>query len=120
MKKFVPIACLCLLLGCGKSDDIAPVITLTTPAENQVFTGGQTVTVKATITDNEGIHMVHFSVTDLSTGGHAAHLEEHLDSKSYSLNQAFATAAGRSYKIEIEAVDHNDNVTSKELTVSAN
>ena len=120
MKKWFPFALLMLAVSCGKSDELAPVITLVSPAENQAFTGGQTVTIQGTITDNEGIHMVHLQVTDLSTNGHMIHLEDHFDGKTYQLNKTFPTQAGRAYKIVVEAFDHAENTTKKEFQVSAN
>ena len=111
---------LLLLAGCGKNDDIAPEVVVTSPADNQVFSGSQTVNVKANITDNEGIHMVHATVTDNTTGGHMVHMETHPDEKSFNLNESFITLPGRNYTIEIEANDHNENTTRKELHVSAN
>ena len=119
MKKFMPCVLMMILLGCKKSDETAPVVTLISPTENQTFTSGQTVTVKATITDDTGIHMVHLIVTD-NTGGHLVHFEEHFDGKNYDLNNSFSTQSGRTYSIHIDAVDHSDNVTNKDFTVSSN
>jgi hypothetical protein len=99
---------------------MVPVILLTSPTDNQVFGGGQTVNIRANITDNEGIHMVHLSVIDNTTAGHLVHTEEHPDEKTYNLNQSFVAQAGRSYTIDIDASDHNENTSKKELTVSAN
>src|SRR4029078_11701763 len=105
--------------GCGKSDELAPEIVVISPANNQVFQGGQTVSVKAEISDNEGIHMIHAICMD-NFGGHLLHFEEHLDGKTYSLNQSFTTLPGRTYTLEIEATDHADNVTRKVIVVTTN
>ncbi len=120
MKNWFSFILLLILCSCGKSDEVAPVITLLSPTENQAFTGGQSVTIQGTITDNEGLHMVHLEVTDLSTNGHMIHLEEHFDGKMFDLNKSFTTQTGRSYKIDLEAIDHADNVTSRVFQVSAN
>jgi len=90
------------------------------PAENQVFTNSQPVSVQAAITDNEGIHMIHLAVTDIMSGGHMLHFEEHFDGRNYSLNNSFPVQQGRSYLIEIEATDHHENRTKKHLTVFVN
>lgn len=119
MKGFLLIL-LFFCFSCGKPDLISPVITLASPQENQVFTAGQTVTVKATITDNEGIHMVHLIVLDKSNNGHMVHFEDHFDGKTYELEKTFPALAGKSFSIEIDATDHNENVTKKELTISVN
>src|SRR5690349_8402398 len=110
MKRLLPLSLFAILLACGKKDDVAPVIELTMPMANQTFTGGTTVQIKATITDNESIHMVHCTVTDATTGGHMLHFEEHYDGNTFNLNQSFPTVAGRQYQIHIDATDHDDNV----------
>jgi hypothetical protein len=120
MLKFFCVVALLMSLGCKKSDTLSPVITVMSPNENQVFAGGTTVMVRATITDDHSIHMVHVSVVDKLTDGHVVHFEQHTDSKSYEVNQSFLAIAGRSYAIEIEAADHGDNTSKKELTISAN
>jgi hypothetical protein len=122
-KSIMKLFCIILLFSlasCGKSDDIAPEISITSPGDHQVFTGGQTVNIKASVTDNEGIHMVHVSVIDNSTGGHLLHTEDHPDAKSFNINQNFIGVAGRTYTIDIDATDHNENLANKEVNVSAN
>jgi len=120
MKRIISLLVVSVLMfGCGKGDEIAPVITMISPTDNLVVTGGQTVAVQGTMTDNEGLHMVHAICTD-NLGGHLLHFEEHLDTKSYSLNQSFPTISGRTYTLEVEATDHGDNVTRKVITVTTN
>ena len=111
---------LMFFFSCKKTDITAPVITMISPTEGQLLTGGQTVNIKATAVDETGIHMVHIAVTDASTGFHIMHVEEHFDGKTYNYNQTFTVQAGKTYKIEIDAADHANNITTKELSVSAN
>ena len=120
MLKVFSVVSFLLLCGCKKSDTLAPVITVSAPGNDQVFTGGQTVLVKATITDDQSVHMVHVTVLDNLTDGHVVHFEQHTDSRSYEVNQSFQAIEGRSYTIDIEAADHADNTATKKLTVSAN
>ncbi|MFL5811661.1 MAG: Ig-like domain-containing protein [Flavisolibacter sp.] len=119
MKKLLVPIIIIAMYGCGKSDEIAPEVTVISPADNQSFTGGQTVTVKANIKDNEGIHMVHAICMD-DLGSHMLHFEEHLDAKTYTLNQSFPTISGRTYTLEVEATDHEENVTKKIVVVRTN
>ena len=105
--------------GCSKYDEVAPVISIILPNENQVFSVGQTVTIKATVSDNEGLHMVHVIVTD-NTGGHWVHSEDHWDGKNFDINKTFTATVGKIYTIHIDATDHNENTTTREMTVSAN
>ena len=118
MKIYVALLLL-VVTGC-KKDELAPVISVTSPGNNQQFSGGQTVNIVAAISDNDGLHMIHAAVTDNTTGGHLVHFEDHYDGRNYQLNQAFIPQAGRSYLIEIEATDHSGNAARQHLTVSAN
>ena len=63
--------------------------------------------------------MVHTIVVD-NTGGHWVHSEEHVEGKTFTINKTFIATAGKTYTIDIDAVDHNENLTKEELTVSAN
>ena len=119
MKEFMPCILIVILLSCKKSDETPPVITMISPNENQIFTSGQSVTVKASITDDTGIHMIHLIVTD-NTGGHLIHMEEHFDGRNYNLNKSFSVQSGKTYTIHIDAADHADNITNKEFLVSSN
>jgi hypothetical protein len=118
MGRFIFLA-IFFLVGCSKPDEVAPTVSIISPTENQVFPVGETVVVKATASDNEGLHMIHVIVTD-NTGGHWVHSEDHVDGKNFDINKTFTTTAGKIYTIHIDATDHNENTTTKEMTVSAN
>lgn len=117
--KLLSLLCLVFLIACSKPDETSPTILIVSPQQNEVFASGQTITIKATIMDNNSIHMVHTIVTDKS-GGHWVHSEEHTDGKNYNINKAFTALSGKTYTIHIDATDHNENITEKEITVSAN
>ena len=119
MKNIAVVLVCFAFAACGKSDETPPVISVVTPSDNQVFTNGQTVNVKAEISDETGIHMVHLIVVD-NNGLHIDHFEEHLDATTYTLNRSFTAESGKSYTLTIDATDHGDNTTVKELHVSAN
>ena len=118
MKKCLVLAVI-IFFSCHK-DELSPTITVTSPINNQIFNGGQTVLITANISDEDGLHMIHLAVTDNTTGGHLVHFEEHFDGRNYTLNQSFSPQSGRSYLIEIEATDHAENTAKQNLTVSAN
>jgi len=118
MKRF-SVLFLLFALGCSKKDEIAPLISVTSPTDNQIFAAGQTVNIKATVTDNEGIHMIHVIAID-NSGGHWVHSEEHVDGKTFEINKSFVTNPGKTYTITIDAIDHDENTTTKEIIISSN
>ena len=99
-------------------DEEKPVITITSPANNQSFAAGQTVNLLASISDNDELHMVHLHVINLATGDHAILFEEHPDAKAYSLNKSFTVQGGVTYDITIEADDHSGNTGLARMQVS--
>ena len=120
MKKILYTACIAAFLcSCKKDagDTSRPVIALSSPTDHQTFTAGQTVTISATITDNDELHEVHLYVRNKATGTEVLHLEEHTDMKAYNLLKTFTAQAGITYKIELEANDHGDNEAKVELEV---
>ena len=118
MKRLTPLI-LFVITACSKKDEVAPTISITSPLENQVFTAGQTITIRATVTDNESLHMVHVIAVD-NTGGHWVHSEDHIDGKSFDVVKTFVANAGKNYTISIDATDHDDNIATKEISISSN
>jgi len=118
MKRFATLIVV-FIIGCTKKDEVAPMITIQSPVENQVFLAGQTITIKATVTDNESLHMVHVIAVD-NTGGHWVHTEDHVDGKSFEVVKTFVTNAGKNYTISIDATDHDENTATKQINVSSN
>src|SRR5881409_552468 len=106
MKKFLPLILLPLLAACKKADTQAPAITLIAPSDNQVLTAGTSYSVRAQISDNSAIHMVHLMVMDEVSYEHLILFEEHIDSKHYDLDKSFTPVAGHGYLVHIEAEDH--------------
>ena len=119
MNKLILFLLIAFLTGCSKGDSTPPLITVTSPVNNQVFISGQSVTVKADIEDEDGLHMVHLIVTD-NAGGHIVHFEEHYEGRTYQMIKSFSVQSGKTYNIEVGATDHNENKGTKTLTVSAN
>ncbi len=117
--KFFLYPLLFCLAGCGKYDHLPPIIRATAPYNFQIFKGGQVVNIRANITDNEGITSVRLHVIDNITQLLVIDQEEHPEETAFNLNQTFPTLSGKSYTIQLSALDYNDNMTSVQMTVSA-
>ncbi|HYC28173.1 MAG TPA: DUF4625 domain-containing protein, partial [Chitinophagaceae bacterium] len=103
-----------------KGDNQEPMIDVTSPLGNQQINGGQTVSVNATITDNDELHEVHLTVINTTTQAEVVHFHNHVDVQTYNLNETFVAAAGVTYEIKVEADDHSGNHAEVEFTIHAN
>ena len=115
------IACI-LFLSCRKKntdDKQAPVITLTTPVNNQVLTPGE-IHIKGMVTDNQYIDQVHIEITNLNTSEEYKHVHIHPGTKTYAFDQTITVQAGINYKIKIIAEDPSANPASAQVEVSCN
>lgn len=111
-----------LFFSCSKGsseekDHEAPVVTLQTPVNNQVFTGGQNIMIAGTVTDNKYIKEIHIEITNLVTAAEYLHVHIHPAASSFNFNQAFTIQTGISYKIRVIADDASSNsaVSSAEI-----
>ena len=111
-----------VLLSCSKKktdDKEAPIISLTTPVNNQVFTAGE-IHIKGKVTDNQYIDQVHIEITNLNTSEEYEHVHIHPATKTYAFDQLFTLKAGINYKIKIIAEDPSANPASAQVAISCN
>lgn len=126
MKKIIPYYILLIgLAACSKdskqsSDKELPVITLTSPSNNQVFSGGQTVNITGTITDNSKLALVHVHIYNNGTGQLIIDIHRSPDASTYSLNETVQVLAGIEYKIQVVAIDNSANQQVQTVLISAN
>lgn len=125
MKRTFLFYLLVLLAACSKDngeppDNVAPVVTLTTPANNQVFTAGQSITVTGQVTDNKFIKEIHVVITNLGSGVEYQHIHIQPGASSFNYSQSYTAQAGIFYKIEVIADDASGNSSSKSVQVFCN
>lgn len=113
------------LLACKEDVDApkdaeAPVIAITSPTANQVFSGGQTVAITGTITDNIKVKEVHLEIFNNANGVLLTHEHYVPGGTNYSLSRSLTIPAGASYKIKVEAEDESSNKAQAQLNISAN
>jgi len=126
MKKIIPYYILLMVLvACSKdskqsNDKELPVIQLTSPSNNQVFSGGQTSNITATITDNNKLALVHVHIYNNGTGQLVMDIHRSPTGSSYSLNETLQVVAGTEYKIQVVAIDNSANQQIQTVLISAN
>ena len=125
MKRTFLLYVLFLFISCSKNsgkdqDYDAPVLTLNTPLNNQVYTSGQNIMISGQATDNKFINQIHIVITNLVTGTEYLHVHIHPNSSSFAFTQSYTAQAGISYKIDVIVDDASANSSAKSVQVSCN
>ncbi|MDB5208989.1 MAG: hypothetical protein JWR72_4064 [Flavisolibacter sp.] len=125
MNYYFLLAALVFLGSCKKDsgeakDTELPKILLTSPMGNQVFSGGQTISIEGTITDNKMLREIHLEITNTTTGTFLTHEHFAPNGSNYSLSKTFTLQAATTYKIKVHAEDESDNEAELILNISAN
>jgi hypothetical protein len=110
----------CSKSGTTASDNVLPVVSITSPAANQVFNGGQTINITAHLTDNARIVEVHVHISDMNTGALLIDIHRNPGNGDYALNENFVVQSGVQYKILILAKDNSANEGHAEVDISSN
>ena len=114
-----------LLFSCKKEagpdpDIIAPVVTITSPTNNQIFDGASTVNVEAMITDNSKLEEIHLEILNKATNTLYTHEHFMPTGSSYHLTSSFQLPSQAEFEITIEGVDETGNHEEASVTISAN
>ena len=89
-----------------------PVITLTSPSDTTIINAGDTVLLKATVSDNKSPHEVY--ITFKNTDEDSVLLYEHPyihGAKNYNFSVIWITGSAASYQLMVEADDHESHTT---------
>ena len=124
-KKYVwGVISLISLIGCSKKPDAgdktAPVVTITSPLNNQHFVAGQTISTFATATDDNKVTELHIHVTDKATGTLLRDIHSYPDESTGTVQDSFTADAGIIYLIQIIAKDPAQNIATAKVEVSSN
>jgi len=125
-KLFLFLTIVAVFISCSKKsngdkDTQLPLITITSPLINQVYTSGEHINIAGSVSDNTSIAEVHIHVTNNATG--VKYLDVHLfpgTSMTPFFNQDLTAVTGTNYKIEIIAVDRSANEGRLSILVSCN
>ncbi len=96
-----------------------PDITITSPANGQNFTSGQTIPITGSITDDKFIAEVHIHVTNTNTGALLMDVHLYPNGSPATLNQSITAVADINYKIQVIAKDRAVNESRSSVEVSA-
>lgn len=124
MKSLVPLLLVVLSLACSKNeklkDNELPVVTITSPNNNQVFSAGETVHITGILSDNQQLAEVHVHISNNSTGTLLIDIHRNPAAATYSLNESFLAQAGINYKIQVIAKDNSANENRSTVEITSN
>jgi hypothetical protein len=104
-------------------DVTAPVITVNTPTDNQVFVSGSTITISGRLTDDYGLYRGTIKVIKDATGFELKNqpYEIHgFKTYDFSLPHVTSETSPADYTIVVSFEDHGLNVTTKSVKVKVN
>ena len=101
-------------------DNELPVVTITSPNNNQVFSAGETVNITGTLSDNQKLTEVHVHISNNSTGTLLIDIHRNPGAATYNLNESFLTQAGINYKIQVIAKDNSANENRSTVEITSN
>jgi len=120
-----PVLFLVAFISCSKDsgspkDTELPVVTVNTPANNQVFNAGQPITISGSITDNEYIAEVHIHVSNTNTGALLMDVHQYPAGPGATFSQSITAVSGVNYRIQVLARDKEINEGRSTVEVSCN
>ncbi len=112
-----------LFQSCHKhSDDTdtdPPVVTISSPTDNQAFQNGSIMNISGLVTDHS-MHAIIVTITDTGTNSvlYSKEIEAH-DLTSYNLNETWTVAitANTTANVKISAEDHSNLFGEKNILV---
>lgn len=105
------------------SDTIPPVITISSPAPEQVYNNGATINVTGNISDNNGLYRGTIRVTNDAT---AAVLKEQsyeihgLTSYNFNISTSATVSVVTNYTVTVSFEDHGSNTTVNTVKIKVN
>jgi hypothetical protein len=113
-----------LSAACSKNstvkDNELPVVTITSPNNNQVFSAGETVNITGTLSDNQKLTEVHVHISNNNSGTLLIDIHRNPGTATYNLNESFQTEAGIKYKIQVIAKDNSANENRSTVEITSN
>jgi Bacterial Ig domain/Prokaryotic membrane lipoprotein lipid attachment site len=113
------------LASCSKTsqedkDNELPVVTITSPGNNQVFNAGETVSITGNLSDNKKLVEMHVHISNITTGALLIDIHRDPNAATYAVNESFQTQAGILYKIQVIAKDNSSNENRASVEISSN
>ena len=105
----------------AKEDTEAPVIEWLSPVSNTTYNSGDTIKIKALISDNDELHEGELKLLNKNSGVELLKKELHIhELKQYTVDEIYVVKNDddAELKLQISASDHHEHTTTKELNLT--
>lgn len=99
----------------------APVFTMTSPTENQVYQFGDTVKIKGTISAAYDMHGYNVKLLNVASNMNVLNQGYHEHGSTFVVNEAWKNTVTDTTQMKITidaAIDHDGNLATKELMIT--
>jgi hypothetical protein len=98
-----------------------PVITLTTPTDTTVINAGDTIQIKGSVSDNKDLHEFYLTLQNDNTGTVLFYDNPYVHgAKIHNFNYQWNNVDSAIYKLTIQALDHENHTSTKEVLLHVN
>jgi hypothetical protein len=104
-------------------DSIAPVVTINTPTEGQVFSSGTSVSMTGRVTDETGLYQGTVKLVNNATGNEVKSQEYQIhgfSSYDYIVTYAPTITTPTDFTVVVSFMDHGLNSTSRSVKIKIN
>ncbi len=122
---FFIIICLIISWACSKgnsrdNDREFPVIKIVSPVNNQIFFGGQIVSIEAPLSDNKMIREFYVDIYNNRTNQFLSSFGQILAFSHYTISTYFIAETGIQYNIQIRVKDNSGNESRDSVLITTN
>ena len=104
-------------------DSIAPVVTISTPADNQVFASGSSVSMTGRITDETGLYQGSVKLVNDATGEEVKNQQYAIHgfrSYDYTVTHTPSVGVPTDFTVTVNFFDHGLNSTTRSVKIKIN
>lgn len=105
------------------TDTVAPVLTINTPTDNQVFTSGSSINVTGLVTDDLGLYRGSVRIVNDATGflvKEQLYEIHYFKQYNFSVSHTVSVTSPTDFTITVWYEDHGYNKTTKVVKVKVN
>lgn len=98
-----------------------PVITLLLPRDTSIINAGDTISIKGSASDNKDLHEIYFTIKNTTNDSIYVYVHPYVHGlKIFNFSYLWITVDSSIYKLTIEAQDHDNHSTKKEIMLTVN